>query len=986
MEADSHPTDRWQQIEVLFAAALDRAPDERIAFLHQTCTDAALCAEVEALLNAHNSAEGFLEDLDVEKATTLLHDAGDASLTGRLIGLYRVIRELGRGGMGVVYLAERADGHFEQQVALKLIKRGMDSEEIERRFLKERQILARLEHSNIARLLDGGVSDDGHPYFAMEYVDGVPLTAYCDDHKLDIDARLHLFQEVCSTVQYAHQNLVVHRDLKPSNILVTDDGRMKLLDFGIAKLLDTDADSGPETLTEAGLRVMTPEYASPEQIQGEPVTTATDVYALGVLLYELLTGHRPYQFERRTPDEVARVVTKEEPSRPSTVVTLTTETHRANGTMTVTPEQISLARSMPVARLRRRLSGDLDTMVLKALRKEPERRYPSAEAFLEDIKRHLAGLPVTARKETTGYRLRKFVRRHRGGVVAALAFVLLSLAFFAAYTLRISQERDLARSEANKAEQVSDFLVSLFHQSDPFGPNQDTLRVGDFLALGEQRLDSELVDQPDVRSKMMLVIGTVRRNLEHYDEALNLYEKSFRIRQQYLPPDHLDLAESLTEIGAALLLMDRYEEADSILQSALAIYQKNDATAQPAVADVLNNLAEVYVRQNDFEAADSLHRQVLALRRTLFDPTHPEIAVTLNNLGILARRRGAYEEAEESHREALSIRRAFYGNEHPLVAQSLINLALVLHSQDRYDEAKGLYREGIAIQTTLFGETDPRLISPLNSLAALLHSQGLYEESEPLFRQALSIGRRTYPTGHRRILIAMSNLANLLGDMDRGDEAERLLREVLAVRRASLPPNHPDVATTLSNLGTEMKGKGRYDEAETLYKEALGIYRARLGTEHPWTSIMLINLASVRFFFEDYSRADSLYRQALAIQKASLPTPHNLTATSLIGLSNVLLARGRPEEAEPLAREALDMRRALFSENHWRVLEAQSTLGHCLSLLGRFEEAESLLLASNEGLSKLSGRDAIRQQQNTRERLVMLYESWGKPDRAAAFK
>ncbi len=454
---DAH---QWPRVKALFEEALNQPPGQHAAFLDQACgDDDDLRRQVEAMLAAHDDETPFLDDpLSMESLLVLAEDAG-AARAGMRIGPYRLVGEIGRGGMGVVYLAERADGRFEQQVAVKLVGQGLHDEHLLHRFRAEQQILAALEHPNIARLYDGGLADNGAPYLVMEYVEGQPIDQYCDTHRLSTDQRLALFRAVCAVVQYAHQNLVVHRDLKPSNIMVTEpvpaqagNGRVKLLDFGIAKLLsDDDADAAP--LTRTGMRVMTPEYASPEQVRGEPVTTASDVYALGVILYQLLTGHRPYQVRGLTPSEVERVVCEQEPQAPSTAISQAAEAASANGTtQPLTPDAVSQARSTHPERLRRSLKGDLDNIVLKALRKEPARRYASVEQFAEDIRRYLERLPVTARPDTVGYRLAKFVRRHTVGVVATalVALALVGGIIATATQARIAQNRfDDVRTLAN---------------------------------------------------------------------------------------------------------------------------------------------------------------------------------------------------------------------------------------------------------------------------------------------------------------------------------------------------------------------------------------------------------------------------------------------------------------------------------------------------------------------------------------------------------
>ncbi|HMB90944.1 MAG TPA: serine/threonine-protein kinase, partial [Rhodothermales bacterium] len=419
---DAH---RWSRVNELFDAAYEVVPEERKAYLEKAVAgDEALFREVWSLLHEDQHTHSLLDGVALDAITVL----DDTSHEGRRIGPYQIEREIGHGGMGRVFLAHRADGEFEQQVALKLIKRGMDSEAVLHRFRSERQILARLQHPHIARLLDGGLTDEGQPYFAMEYVEGQPIDVFCDAHHLTIDERLALFQDVCRAVLYAHAQLVVHRDLKPSNILVMEDAsgrpQVKLLDFGIAKMLAEDE----EGLTQTGVAVMTPEYASPEQVRGEAVSTATDIYSLGVVLYELLAGHRPYDIASRNSVEMAQVVLSTEPERPSTAV------KRPTGDTTA--EAISRARGTVVERLRRRLAGDLDVICLKALRKEVERRYQSVEALAEDLRRHLSGLPVEARADTATYRVRKFVERHRAGVFTTAGMLLLVSALVGFYTVQ----------------------------------------------------------------------------------------------------------------------------------------------------------------------------------------------------------------------------------------------------------------------------------------------------------------------------------------------------------------------------------------------------------------------------------------------------------------------------------------------------------------------------------------------------------------------
>ncbi len=448
----------WHRVEELLNAALELEPAARRKFL-DTLEAPTLRREVESLLVCETEMDGFLSAPALALSADFFDDDNDdGERAGQAIGRYRIIKEIGRGGMGAVYLAERADDEYQQQVAIKVIKRGYDTDEVRRRFRNERQILARLEHPNIARLLDGGTTEDGLAYFVMEYVEGQPLNEYADTHKLSTVERLKLFRIICAAVTHAHQNLVVHRDLKPSNILVTSEGTPKLLDFGIAKLLHGDTHSEADTMTATNLRVLTPEYASPEQVRGLPVTTATDVYSLGVLLYELLTGHRPYRLKNRHPQEIERVICEEQPDRPSTAINRIEESANTGSEMrgtSVTPQTVSDARDTQPDKLRRRLAGDLDNIVLMAMRKEPARRYASVGQFSEDIRWHLEGLPVLARKDTFNYRASKFVRRNKIGVAAAAVILLLLVGGIVAtawQARRATAQARIAASERDRAE------------------------------------------------------------------------------------------------------------------------------------------------------------------------------------------------------------------------------------------------------------------------------------------------------------------------------------------------------------------------------------------------------------------------------------------------------------------------------------------------------------------------------------------------------
>ncbi|MCS6804680.1 MAG: serine/threonine-protein kinase [Acidobacteriota bacterium] len=904
--------DRWQQIQDVFYATLEREPGQRAAYLDEVCAgDLDLRAEVESLLESAERAESLVHAA-IEDVVTLATQEQAPSEAGQQVGPYQLIREIGHGGMGTVYLAARADEQYQKQVTVKLIKRGMDTDEIIRRFRHERQILANLDHPNIARLLDGGTTEDGRPYFVMEYVEGQPIDEYCHAHALSTRERLKLFRTVCSAVHYAHQNLVVHRDLKPSNILVTSDGVPKLLDFGVAKLLHPESDAQTLTATVMGLRPMTPEYASPEQVRGEPITTASDVCSLGVLLYKLLTGHPPYLFKSHSLQEIERVICEEEPEKPSTAVSRQWSVVGGRWSVATDERQRSTdekQRSMDeeqrtAKKLRHELEGDLDNIVLMAMRKEPQRRYSSVEQFSEDIRRHLVGLPVIAQKGTVRYRVGKFIGRHKIGIVVTAAFVALIIGFgvtMAIQSARIARALERAEQGEAKAKQVSAFLVDLFKVSDPSEARGNTITAREILDKGAEKIGKELKGQPEVQATMMDTMGRVYQSLGLYDQAAPLLEEALKRRQQMLGEEHLDVASSLDSLGG------------------------------------------LWHDKGQYEAAEPLFRQALTMRRKLLGDEHPDVATSLNNLALLHYDKADYEAAEPLFREALTMRRKLLGEQHPDVAQSLNNLALLLKSKGNLAAAEPLYREALALRRKLLGEEHPLIALSLYNLATLLHTKGELEAAEPLFRQALAIDRK------------------LLGN------------------------EHPDVAADMNNLALLLQDKGDYEAAEPLLREALAIRRKALGEQHPLVAFSLFNLAGLLHVKGDLAPAEPLYRQALELRRKTLPEGHPAVATSLVGLGVLLTDKGNPQAAEPLLRDGLNALRRTLPEDHWWIAQAESGLGACLVALRRYDEAEPLLVKSYATLkAQRGGRN--RHTQQTLQRLIDLYEAWGKPGKAAQYR
>jgi serine/threonine protein kinase/tetratricopeptide (TPR) repeat protein len=752
---------------------------------------------------------------DAADGTTV--DVRSAPVVERRIGAYRILRELGHGGMGTVHLAARADDQYQKRVAIKVI-RGLDSAEVVRHFRRERQIVAGLDHPNIARLFDGGSTDDGLPYFVMEYVEGQPIDRFCDERRLSVEERLKLFQGVCAAVQYAHRNLVVHRDIKPHNILVTADGVPKLMDFGIAKLLNPEIAGEAVTGTDVA---MTPEYASPEQARGGPITTAADVYSLGVVLYELLTGQRPYKLTTHNTLEILKAVCEEEPERPSTAVGRTGERTLANWTTQErTAESVSRTREGTPERLKRRLRGDLDNIVLMALRKEPQRRYGSVEALSEDIRRYLEGRPVTARKATASYRALKFVRRNHAAVMVAAvltaAIVVSVVSGFLAVRrqARVAEaERDRARAAAEKAERINAFVRDMLSSADPRVAGRD-VTVASLLDAASARVEAELGGQPDVKASVLSTLGTTYEGLGLLEPAEKHLKAALDARIAAYGPEHVEVARGLDALARVAEDRGDLKEAERLDRQALAMLQRLGETEGADAATVKGDLARVLEGLGDTTAAEALYREAIALERRLGGSPSAGLAAILNNLGVLLGQRGDWAGAEPLHREALDIIRAVRGPEHPDVAAAMNTLGAVLESKGDFGGAEALYRESLAMRRKLLGPAHPDTTRSMYALSYLLRAKGDPGGAVRLCREVLALRGPNLPDAHPMVAATLQVEGLSLMDLHRVPEAEPLLRESLDLRRRSLPPGHWLIAAAESSLGACLVARGRFGEAE----------------------------------------------------------------------------------------------------------------------------------------------------------------------------
>jgi len=793
------PTEQRQKVDEILYQALETPSEMRTEYLDAACADdEALRREVDSLLEATEAmGAGFLREpllsVNVEPTPELAD--------GRRLGAYRILREIARGGMGTVYLAARADDEFEREVAVKILKRGLDTDEIVRRFLHERQILAQLTHPHISRLLDGGTTEDGRPYLVMEKVEGERIDRWCDRYRLSVRERIELFCKVCSAVQFAHQRLVVHRDLKPANILVDEEGEPTLLDFGIAKLLEP----GAEGLTRVGLRLMTPEHASPEQIRGEPVTTASDVYALGGLLYELLAGRSPHGDLRSSPEMVFHRVCNEEPQPPSRTVTGSDPS----------PDDVAAARSTDPRSLRRRLAGDLDSIVLKALERDPEHRYRTAEQLAEDLRRHLDGQPVTARGASMPYRAGKFVRRHWVGVALTAAVMVLILGF----GVRENVLRDQAEKQRQLALTVRNYMVDIFRSSNPEQAQGEDVTVRQVLDQRAQEI-TELDLPPEVRAVLMDAMGYSYLGLDLNEEAEPLLVESLRLHHGSSETQPDDLATTLFHLVHLRRKQDRREEAEAFADEGLALLRER-GTDPGALARGLSHRAGLYKDSGDLEAAEGLYRESLEMKVRLLGEEHEDVAIGKNNLGLVLKKQGKLDEAEQLYRESLELRVKLYGEESTQAIRAQNNLAVLLQEKGDLDAAETLLRENIELRRHIYGAEHTEVANSLNNLAFVLQLQGRLDEAEPLYLEARAILTESHGTDHSGVARILRNLAVLALDRGEPAEAEARIRRALEIFRTTLREDHWRLADAKSVLGAALAAQGRREEAEPLLRDSL---------------------------------------------------------------------------------------------------------------------------------------------------------------------
>jgi serine/threonine-protein kinase len=861
---------QWELINSLVDQALTFSGPERDSYVLTICSKyPSISTEIIELLECieESEQEGFLnelwsdqENLLFDVTADLVDSNRDETFLNREIGPYRISEIIARGGMGTVFKASRIDGEFHRDVAIKIIKSGINAGNSSHRFQVEKEILAGLQHPNIACMYGGGITEEGLPYLVMEYIDGVPIDEYCDKNRLTLHERLDLFKDVCSAVHFAHKNLIVHRDLKPQNIYVTGDGIVKILDFGIAKLMNSDHSHISILETIPGQKLWTPQYASPEQVASEPITIQTDIYSMGILLCRVLTGTYPYDLDGKTLTEIEDTIKNASPLLPSRALSNIPD-----------PVKTAYNRKTAIPALKRSLQGDLDALISKAIRKEAEYRYHTVAQLSEDIGRYQSGNPLIARTGTLKYKTGKFIRRNNRSLAATTAFLIILIFFSGYYTLRITDERNTIEQERDKLNKVVKIMTGLLESGNPTKNPAEGVNTRFFLEKGVE--EAELLEgQPSVQTQMLNVVGDVYMALGEYERAEELYSKAVKIQKDVFGPETPGLAESMNKLAVAFTRQGNFKLASDLHRKALNIQIRHFGDEHPKIAETLS-LFGSWIPVTDIHEAARLRERSLEIRRAVYGKQHPEVAFGYMDTGRIKRGLALPGEAIKDFRKALKIRKSELGPDHPDVAESMIFLGDIYRLYDiDTDSAEILYRDALHILEDKYRFYHPSLLHVLGSYANLLSENGNHDGAMNLLQRSVEVRRTVFGANHNSAIDGSTQLANELYRQGKYMKAEELYRTGLSQKIDLLGENHLSLVGILRDLGKTLVALKKFDEAESYLNRALQIQRHKF--EDKTVALTIGQLADLEHQQGNLNKARELYQRALSIYKNENASNH----------------------------------------------------------------------------------------------------------------
>jgi serine/threonine protein kinase len=949
--------ERWQKLKEVCSLALEKEPAERAAFVADACgEDQELRREAESMIARATRGGGVL-DGPIWKGFTPGTESAETNIAiPETIGSYRILRVIGEGGMGVVYEAQQDQPR--RHVALKVIRPGLATTQMLRRFDRESQALARLHHIGIAQIYEAGTAETAHgaqPYFAMEFIQGLPLRQYADSHDLGNRARLELMSKICEAVEHAHRKGIIHRDLKPGNILVDESGQPKILDFGVARLTDSDAQMTKQT--DMGQLVGTLAYMSPEQVLGDPtqLDSRSDVYALGVVLYELLAQCLPYKISDHLFDAV-RTIRDEDPTRLSAI--------------------------------NRTFRGDVETIVAKALEKDKTRRYASAAAMRGDIQNYLADEPITARPASTAYQLQKFAQRHKALVGAtAIVFVVLIGGV-------IVSTREAVK--AHRAEQVSqavnDFLqndllaqASSSNQASASKNADPDLKVRTALDRAAARIGGKFDRQPEVEAAIRDTIGQTYMDLGLFPEATSQFQRAVELYRQALGVENEKTLRTVGRLANATMSQGKYPEAEALFSHNLEIERRVFGPDHSATLYSLHGLASVYDSEGKSPRAEALDHEILDIRRRLLGPENPSTLDSMNNLALVYYSEGKYGEAEALFAQIIELRRRRLGADHPDTLDAMNNLALVYGVEGKYMQAEVLDNQILEIRRRVVGAEHPDTLMSMGNLAVVYAMEGKYGQAAALDIEAVQIQRRLLGPEHPETLMYTGNLANFMFSQGKYADAEKLDNQVLEIRQRVLGVEHPDTLMSMNNLADDYVLRGRFAQAETLFSNAMEISNRTLGPENPRTLGIISDFASMYQRQGKYALAELRAGQALAGRRHALGSEHQDTLLSQADLALAYLSQKKFSESETLAREAVELNRKVQPDD-WHRFWTESLLGASLAGQKKYADAETLLVQGYQGMAARQDRMGVPDWYHLDQAhkwLVPFYRAWGKSDKAA---